>query len=79
MLFCHIFVHLLLKQLALNEGTFLTKLIIQKLELKHVAVDSESMPLTSGLTGQAYKSPFDLLVVGALPTMAVKLKQKVLS
>jgi len=73
------FVHPTLKLLALNEDTSLTKPITLKSELKHVAEITESMPHISGLTGQAYKSPFDLLAVGALPTTVVKRKRKDLS
>ena len=75
----HIFVHPILKLLALNEDTSQTKPTILKLGLSHVVEITDSMPLISGLTGQAYKSPFDLLAVGVLPTTVVKRKRKGLS
>ena len=60
----------------------LVELILLKiglLELNQEVEDTGSMQHISGLTGQVYKSPFDPLVDGALPTMAVKQKLQGLS
>ena len=73
------FVQPILKLLALNEDTFQTKPTTQKLGLNQEVEITGSMPHISGLTGQVYKSPFDPLVDGALPTMAVKQKRQDLS